>query len=306
MSGFVRGQHNRTLDAAGPIGCGRALPTLQGPFFKRIEVVAARTVVPLFCAAVAVFFQREISFPPRGPPLPRRPRECSNHGMQLSPAELASAASMTLGCAIWALAYLLIMQKARQDQAHGYPWIYTCLCFAYEFLSGFVIVPTAPGVVVPLQVWVMRLWWLIDIGLVTQLLLYGPALQPAGWRRRFFVPGTVVMIALAGAVEWSLIKLLHDRSGHILGFGMGVVGAFAWVGLSGVRPDGRGLSLPAAWLKLVGTLLISVPHAFMWPTIDPGQPVWPLRALYVAFTVGDLWYIARLSRSLRRSPLGAP
>jgi uncharacterized membrane protein len=226
---------------------------------------------------------------------------------ELSPAQVVGAISMTVGCLLWVVSYGLIMRKAWIDKAYGYPWIYTCAGFSYEFIQGFVVEPSGEGVIVPLQVAVMRLWFLVDIGLLAQLLVYGPRCQRTEIGRRFFYPATILALLLVGLTELQMLDWFDDRSGHVVGYGVGVLGAFAFVWLACRRPDGAGLSWPAAWTKLVGTLLISIPHVVYYPGIAPGRSYVPMWVMYFLFTAGDVWYLAILWRRRRRAtPLPRP
>ena len=224
---------------------------------------------------------------------------------ELSTAQIVGAVSMTIGCLLWVIAYFQIMRKAWLDKAYGFPWAYTCAAVSYEFIHGWVLEPSGHGVIAPLQIATMQVWFLVDLGLLAQLLIYGPKLLAPGWRRRLFHPLTLAAIAGVFALELYLLGVLDDASGHLLGYGMGAIGAWTFVGLALGRPDSRGLSWGAAWAKGIGTLLITVPHIFAYPVIAPGRSYVGIWICYVLFSAGDAVYIAILWRRRRQATCSA-
>jgi hypothetical protein len=225
--------------------------------------------------------------------------------MEWGPWQIAAAASMTVGCLMWAASYLLIMVEARRARQYGYPLLYTCAGLSYEVIQGFVIEPTGTGVIVPLQVAVMRLWFLVDLGLVIQLLLYAGRSRPTRRLGLGIFPLFGAVLAAFFLFELWFIAVTDDRAGHLTGYLVGAFGALSFVGLAYLRPNSEGLSYPAAWLKLVATLLITVPHALYYPIIDPQRSYLGLWILYGIFTGGDLWYLAILHRRRRAASSSA-
>jgi hypothetical protein len=160
-----------------------------------------------------------------------------------------------LGCVFWVLAYVFIIRQCARDRAYGLPLVAICMNLAWEFLASWVL-PNP----VPLWLFFDRVWFFVDLIIVYQLLRYGPALQRIPELRTHFhaiVAGTV-MLSTFGLYAFHV--QYHDLLGLVGAFMVNLVMSVTFVFFYFARRQehGRGLSVPAAWCKLLGTLGTSI------------------------------------------------
>ncbi len=159
------------------------------------------------------------------------------------------------GCVLWIAAYGFILQRGHQDRAPGLPLVAICMNLAWEFLASWVL-PNP----VPLWLFFDRVWFFVDLLIVYQLLRYGPALQRIPELQRHFplvVAGTVVLSTLG---LYAFYVQYHDLLGLMGAFMVNLVMSVTCVFMYFARREdgGRGLSVPAAGCKLLGTLGTSI------------------------------------------------
>ncbi|QRK10810.1 hypothetical protein JQX13_12490 [Archangium violaceum] len=160
-----------------------------------------------------------------------------------------------IGCVFWILAYVLIIRKCFQDKSYGLPLVAICMNLAWETLASWVI-PNP----VPLWHFFDRVWFFVDLVIVYQLLRYGRELQTIPEIRNSFyavVAGTV-MLSTFGL--YAFYVQYHDMLGLMGAFMVNLVMSvtFLFFAFSRQHQGGRGLSVPAAWCKMLGTLGTSI------------------------------------------------
>jgi len=197
-----------------------------------------------------------------------------------------------VGCVFWIVAYLLIYSKARRDRTYGLPLLAICLNFSWECLAVFVW-PNP----VPLWRWFDRLWLGFDLLLVWQLLESGRREATVPEVRRFFFPMLALLTAGALALEHTFVMTYFDRLGLVAAFFINLVMSALFIPFFFARrADRRGLSLPAAWFKMLGTLGTAVECHFVVRYIDPELPTLAfLNALCVGIFLLDGIYVALLT-----------
>lgn len=203
-----------------------------------------------------------------------------------------------LGCVLWLGAYLLIIRQCFRDKTYGLPMVAICLNFAWEFLASWVL-PNP----VPLWHFFDRAWFFGDLFIVYQLWRYGPELQRIPEVRRYFRP-LVVVTTLAGGVGLYTFALQYrDLLGLVGAFGINLLMSVAFVFFYFERrhQGGRGLSVGAAWLKMLGTLCTSIEcHS----VIGMGEPWLPslsfLTFLCVSIFAVDALYVYLVTQDARQ------
>jgi len=197
-----------------------------------------------------------------------------------------------VGCALWIVAYLLIYTKARRDRTYGLPLLAICLNFSWEFLAVFVW-PNP----VALWRWFDRLWLGFDLLLVWQLLTSGRREMLIPEVRRFFFPMLAMLTAGAIALEHTFVMTYFDRLGLVAAFSINLVMSALFIPFFFARrSDLRGLSLPAAWCKMLGTLGTAIECHVVVRLIDPELPTLAfLSASCACIFLLDCIYIALLT-----------
>jgi hypothetical protein len=231
---------------------------------------------------------REITLAEQHDILTRQIHEGLTHPLQ-SPYFLVGV----LGCALWSVAYVLLLRQGLRDRIHTVPLLAICLNFTWEAMAVLVLPDPNP-------IWSVLEWsWLtIDVGLLALLLRYGRAHQLiAEIKRNFFwiVPGLLVLCFIA---QLTFVLSFGDLQGFIVAFMINLIMSVLFVFLYFDRSaDLRGLNYPAAWLKMLGTACTSVQCAQLLPLIRPDIPSWGwLNFMYITIFAFDALYVLLLHR----------
>ena len=216
---------------------------------------------------------------------------------------------------LWTATYLLILRRAGRDRTYGMPIAALAANLAWEAIYTFLYPQNR------MQQAVNGLWLLLDLGLLAQLLRYGPR-ELHGWTRARLALAFAGGFVMAGATILALGKDLNDhRAGIYAAFGQNLLMSVLFLQLLHVRrrlpphdpvtgrdephPRGglRGQSPLIALTKLLGTAAAS--GAFLWAVWDDpalriaGSALLPL--LYAAIFVADVVYLV-LTIQLARPP----
>lgn len=211
-----------------------------------------------------------------------------------------------VGALCWLIAYVITIVTCQREKTYGVPLLAICLNFTWELMDSFFL----PD---PIWLWkvIDRSWLLVDIAILSQLLRFGRQFQGALLVRRYFLPLVLTTLLLAFVGQYSWVTTLHDTLGIILAFVINLIMSGLFLSFYFERREtGAGLSLPVAWLKMLGTLLSSVQCTFLLPIIHPttaSTTAFPTYAffyfLFAACFILDCAYIALLySRPSAVSP----
>ncbi|MFC0875353.1 hypothetical protein ACE01N_02100 [Saccharicrinis sp. FJH2] len=161
-----------------------------------------------------------------------------------------------LGCLLWVFTYIVVLKVIKKSAFIEIPLIAVTANFAWEFLWSFVFM-TNMGL---LYVWGYRIWFFLDCFIVFNLFRYGfKQIELPSLRKR------AVLIIASGIASWFLILFFYIKnydhpishngaySGYILNVMMSAMYVPLLLRLSRTQP----FNVWAAWLKGVGTLLIS-------------------------------------------------
>jgi hypothetical protein len=212
------------------------------------------------------------------------------------PIPLPLQLGYAVGAVFWLVAYGFTLLRCWRDKSYGFPWMAIALNVTWEFIYSFVYVDRAA----PLWYQGNRLWILLDLGLLAQLLRYGRPLQRIPEIRRWFHP--LVALSLAGSYGFILLfaDAFDDWSGGEIAFVTNLIMSLLFIFMYFERRDLRGLSYRAAWAKMVATfliLLVTLPyHSLVTP-----NPAWVGFLLYcglVTFAL-DATYVVLLTRARR-------
>jgi hypothetical protein len=193
------------------------------------------------------------------------------------------------GCVCWVLAYLFIVKRCFADKTYGLPLVAICLNFGWELLASFVL----PN---PVALWHFfdRAWLVIDVILVYQLLRFGRAEQTIPELARFFPAVVFATFALGVWGQYTFVESYRDRLGLVGAFGVNLIMSVMFVFFYFARrASGRGLSLPGAVFKMLGTLGTSIECHYVVRLIDPEMASLAfLTFLCVTIFLFDCLYIA--------------
>lgn len=205
------------------------------------------------------------------------------------------------GCVFWVLAYLFILKRCFTDQTYGLPLVAICLNFGWELLASFVL----PN---PVALWHFfdRAWLVIDVVLVYQLLRFGKKEQTIPELARYFPWVVIVTFALGVWGQYTFVESYTDRLGLVGAFGVNLIMSVMFVFFYFARREsGRGLSVPGAVCKMLGTLGTSIECHYVVKSIDPEMPSLAfLTFLCVTIFLFDCLYIALVA--LKPMPAKSP
>jgi hypothetical protein len=173
------------------------------------------------------------------------------------------------GYLLWLVAYVLVIRRGAIDRTYAIPFVAICLNFTWEAMDSFFLPDP-----VPFFEWVDRAWFLLDCAIVWQLVRYGKKEQTIPEIRNNFYAVVAGTMVLAFVGQYAFVDTFHDTLGFIAAFVINFVMSVLFVFFFFARRDDRrGLSLGAAWCKLLGTALASVQCVFLLPKIHPLTPV---------------------------------
>lgn len=204
-----------------------------------------------------------------------------------SPQQLIYTVSTSACGLLWTTSYLLILRRARLDQAHGMPLAPLCVNISYEFIFG-ILHPDKP----PLNI-VNIIWFIIDLMIGAQYLRYGRKEFSSAFPPRSFVPFTLACLALAAAGVLTLTYELQDWQGNYTGWGDQMLISLTFVALLGRRGSVRGQSMYIALSRCLGTLVL-IPAQYV---LTPNSQF--LAYVYVSYLLIDITYMLLLARQCR-------
>jgi hypothetical protein len=193
-----------------------------------------------------------------------------------------------LGCLLWVFTYAIVIRTIKKSAFIEIPLVAVTANFAWEFLWSFIFV-TDMGL---LYVWGYRIWFFLDCFIVYGLFKYGyKQIETSPLRN---LSKTIIFLSI---VAWIMMLYYYIRiydapishngvySGYILNVMMSALYIPFLLKLYKSQP----FSIWAAWLKGLGTLLITV---FCFLRYDDGF----LLSMCVVTTILDAVYIFSLMR----------
>ncbi|MBL8604885.1 MAG: hypothetical protein JNK72_23355 [Myxococcales bacterium] len=176
-----------------------------------------------------------------------------------SPAQLVIAAIMYLA---WTAAYFFIIVKGFRDKSYGVPWASLMLNIVWEALFSFELTDARLH---PFFLWGNRLWLVFDVAIVYQFFRYGREAQPHKVVREYFLVFALASLVFSAVGLYTFIFYFEDRKGVVSSMFMNLSMGVLYIFMHLQRPDDRGMSAPAAWLKMIGTAAGSVFLYTWWP-----------------------------------------
>lgn len=202
-----------------------------------------------------------------------------------------------VGCALWTVAYALLIRRSYLYKVTTLPMLAICLNFTWEVMAVFIL----PN---PSLIWTVLEWsWLVlDVGLLYLLFQYGKASLRFTALRAYFHPLLVITLLLCLIGQLTFVLTFGDLLGFIDAFIINLIMSVLFIGMFFEHgPTYPGLSYSAAWLKMVGTACTSIQCAVLLPEIRPDVPSWSfLYFLFILIFVLDATYVALLHMARRR------
>jgi len=203
-----------------------------------------------------------------------------------------------LGDLLWLVAYILIIRQGFKDRTYGVPMLCIALNFTWEFI--YAVDFPFPVHLVEILRWA---WLLCDVVIVYQLFRYGRDHQNIPPIKQYFYPFCVAMFVSAYLGQLSFHYTFGDKWGvhdaYMINLVMSILFVFMYFG----RTRGQGLSLGAAWAKMLGTGILSAGSMFM---IKDWLRNSFMVYLYLTIFIFDVVYLALLYRTRAAAAVGHP
>ena len=190
-----------------------------------------------------------------------------------------------LGFISWVTAYYFIIKGVRKNQTCEMPMLVAAGNIAWEFYWSFI---GDPDLGEPFQ-WGCRIWFCMDLFINYSVFKYGRKLVTLPILKKYWFQTWAFAWVL-----WFEIVYFMDREGNDnpLGVVSAIIinvvmsGLYIYQLLNYPELRGKGFSIHAAWLKMIGTGSISVASFFLWSHNE-----W-LLSMCVATFVLDIVYIS--------------
>ncbi len=152
----------------------------------------------------------------------------------------------------WSITYLLIIKRGFQDKACGMPMAALCLNISWEFLFSFVFLPD------PVQRTINIAWFVLDLAIVAQFLVYERARRPANLSAKFFYASFASILATAFLTVLLVTREFTNWEGYYTAFGQNLLMSILFVRMLLDRKDLAAQSLYIGAAKMLGTLCASL------------------------------------------------
>lgn len=213
---------------------------------------------------------------------------------------------LTVFCgACWTLVYLDGIRLGVRDRTYAIPFWALALNLAWELLSA-VLEYRQSGAV--LQVWISSLWLLLDLCILYTYLRFGrkdfPASLPGGW----FLPWTLLVIAVAFVLQSAFIQEFGFMVGRAYAaFLQNLLMSVLFIGMLVQRGHLGGQSLTIAVSKWLGTLAPTILVGVVGtPEFQgPNHFILVVGLFCSLFDLIYIWLLARMARRFNGEPAPA-
>ena len=171
----------------------------------------------------------------------------------------------------WTMTYITIIVKCWKDRAYGIPFPNTCLNASWELIFAFDLAGGLPDFPFPLKLG--HLLWLIPNAFnIVQTLKFGPSMYKQAFMKKYFR----AVFAVTFATSFLMISTYHFYARDVFGVASSwIINVFmSWLFIrmllnrfDRVMPNGtiQGMSVQAAWFKLIGNAAGVAFCVFWWP-----------------------------------------
>jgi hypothetical protein len=188
---------------------------------------------------------------------------------------------------LWTMTYVLIIVRAFQDRLYGMPAPAMCANISWEFIFTFLRPAIAP------QIFINALWFIFDVVIMAQYLVYGRRDFPANLSRRWFYPVFAWMMASAFGAVLVITIQMHDQFGIYAAASQNWLMSILFITMLVRRNGIAGQSFYIALTKMLGSA-ISYLGFYVY---DPSAVY--LDFVFVSLFIADVVYTAAVYRKSR-------
>ena len=179
----------------------------------------------------------------------------------------------SLACILWLVVYGIAIWQNWKQKTNCIPAGAVCMNVTWELLASTVF---ADQTSIPAWLILERAWLVMDAVLLVQLFLYGRAMQHIALFQKYFYPLIVglLIFCLLGHYTFEVFCgeepiLLPDA------LVINTIMSILFIVMALTRPLQKGISLPIAWCKMLGTQCNTVCMIWFVPTFYPPSTVPP-------------------------------
>lgn len=159
------------------------------------------------------------------------------------------------GCLLWVLVYAILIRNDIKFKIIEMPIVAGCSNFAWEILWSIFYQPDTGQ----LLVWTYRAWLVLDVYIFYKVIMDGDKFVATPYLKKYFKPLTVLMMLAFLLVYYFYIGEGYDtpigaHSAYIAQLFISVY----YILLIFRLPDISRLSMPIAWLRMLGTAMNTV------------------------------------------------
>ncbi|RPJ96084.1 hypothetical protein [Rummeliibacillus sp. TYF005] len=187
----------------------------------------------------------------------------------------------------WIITYILIIIRGFLDKSYGMPMAALCANIAWEFIYTFVFPHSGPQKIITL------IWFLLDVIILMQYLLYGPKEKKKGISERYFYSSFFITLVFSFLIIMAMAFEFNDIEGKYAAFGQNLMMSGLFISLLLSRENRSGQSISIAIFKMLGSLCAAIAFYIYFRTSL-------ITILSIATLVYDLIYILLLRKFYRR------
>ncbi|MFJ8262987.1 hypothetical protein ACIQ4I_13705 [Rummeliibacillus sp. NPDC094406] len=200
----------------------------------------------------------------------------------LNQGDLLSILQLGTGL-FWIFAYILIIKRGFQDKNYGMPMVAICANISWEFIFTFIFPNQGPQIIITF------IWFLLDIIILFQYLIYGLKEIKKGTSVEYFYLSFFITLALSFLIIVAMTYEFNDVEGKYAAFSQNLMMSGLFISLLLSRGNTSGQSSNIAIFKMLGSLFAGIAF-FIYFRTDL------ITILSIATFIYDLIYIILLRK----------
>jgi len=152
----------------------------------------------------------------------------------------------------WIITYILIIKRGFQDKKYGMPMAAICANISWEFIFAFMYPQN------DLQRIFTFLWFMLDVVIMMQFLLYGYKEYKKIIPRKIFYSSFFITLAVSFFIILAMIHEFNDITGKYAAFSQNLMMSGLFIALFIQRGNLSGQSMGIAICKMIGTMFAAV------------------------------------------------
>lgn len=186
----------------------------------------------------------------------------------------------------WIITYILIIIRGFLDKSYGMPMVALCANIAWEFIFTFVFPHSGPQKIITL------IWFLLDVIILMQYLVYGPKEKRKVISVKYFYASFFITLVFSFLIIMAMTFEFNDIEGKYAAFAQNLMMSGLFISLL-LRGNRSGQSISIAIFKMLGSLCAAIAFYIYFRTSL-------ITILSIATLVYDLIYILLLRKFYRR------